>query len=80
MDFDLFMERYGYKLLGVMVAILIILVIGFPLSILGKWFLENPYIAPIFVVLIFIQAFFKRKQLTAYGEAMSKYFYYDKKR
>ncbi|EEB73299.1 hypothetical protein [Thermococcus sp. AM4] len=84
MDFALFMERYGYKIL---LGVFAIILIGF-FAVLGFWiyamFKVFGSIAAIAIVGYFIYAFVvKRRVLDAQAEAHGKYFYdpnYGKKR
>ncbi|MFA4719756.1 hypothetical protein [Pyrococcus kukulkanii] len=78
MDFDLFMEKYGYKLLGLGIVILIAVVLGFPLYALWRFIKEYPEMTLTILIIIIITSVFLRGYFKAYGEAMGKYFYDDK--
>ncbi len=76
MDFALFMERYGYKiLLGIFAAVIIVF-----LSLIGLWayalFKMFGAVALAIILGYAIYAFVvQRRVLNAYGEAHGKYFY-----
>ena len=84
MDFELFMERYGYTILfGIFIAI-VAAIFGIVLLWVYSMFkiLGIAAIAMIGGYLIF-SYFIKRRYLDAHGEALGKYFYdpkYGKKR
>ena len=82
MDFALFMERYGYKII---LGIFVLIFLGFiAIPLIGfAWVFKQfgLYIGGIVVVFILVQAFFvNRRILDSYGKAHSKYFYDDRKR
>ncbi|AAL80799.1 hypothetical protein PFDSM3638_03380 [Pyrococcus furiosus DSM 3638] len=78
MDFALFMEKYGYKILGLLLVIIVIVVLAFPFLGLLKFLRENWEVAGVLILLILITSFFRRKYYQAYGEALGRYFYDDK--
>ncbi|AEH24476.1 hypothetical protein [Pyrococcus yayanosii] len=75
MDFALFMERYGYKLLALLFVALIVVVVGFPIYVLWHFIRDSPELALGLMVFILVTAAFRRKLWQSYGEAMGKYFY-----
>jgi len=80
MDFALFMERYGYKLLlGIMAAVIIGL---FAVPIIGLVKVIKLYGPEIGLLIIITSAIYGftvwRRHANAYGQAQGKYFYDDK--
>ena len=80
MDFALFMERYGYKLLlGIMAAVIIGL---FAVPVLGIMKLIKTYSLEIGLMFIIVAATYGftvwRRYSEAYAKAHGKYFYDDK--
>jgi len=80
MDFTLFMERYGYKiLLGIMVVVIIGL---FAIPVLGIATLIKTYgleVGFIFLIVTAVYGFTVwRRSAEAYAKAHGKYFYDDK--
>ncbi|WP_235507096.1 hypothetical protein [Thermococcus barophilus] len=80
MDFELFMERYGYKLLLGLMALVVIVVVGIP--ILGYIYFLRRYsweIGGLMLIIVVVYAFsVRRKVMDAYAQAHGKYFYDDK--
>ncbi|ASJ17253.1 hypothetical protein A3L04_09335 [Thermococcus chitonophagus] len=79
MDFALFMERYGYKLLALIFIIALGIVFG-PF-LYGFVILLKKY--PTFTIVMFVVGavytfLFRSKYWDAYAKAMAKYFYDDK--
>ncbi|AEC52771.1 hypothetical protein PNA2_1856 [Pyrococcus sp. NA2] len=83
MDFELFMEKYGYKILGTILALTIggifvylfwglIKTLRFTYGEIGLMFVVT------LIVLVLIRMLFTRKYYEAYGNAMARYFYDDK--
>ncbi len=80
MDFALFMERYGYKLLlGIMAAVIIGL---FAVPIIGLVKVIKLYGPEIGLLIIITSAIYGftvwRRHANAYGQAQGKYFYDNK--
>ncbi|GEM_PF-712757 len=80
MDFDLFMERYGYKILLGIIAVVIISLLAIP--ILGIAELIRMYGLEIGLITIIVSAVYGftvwRRFNEARAEALGKYFYDDK--
>ena len=81
MDFALFMERYGYRIL---LGIFALIMIGF-FAFLGFWvysmFKLFGALAGIMILGYFLYAFLvQRRILDAQAEAHAKYFYDDRRR
>ena len=84
MDFDLFMERYGYKvLLAVFVGVALIVVgipiVGFILSVRTMGYVGGAMLIAVLVYALVVN----RRVMDSYAEAQGKYFYdpkYGKKR
>ncbi|WP_048146712.1 hypothetical protein [Pyrococcus abyssi] len=81
MDFALFMEKYGYKIL---LALVFLVVFGiFGVTIFGLIKATKTYgvaFGVLLLVLIFVRMLVNRRYYEAYGEAMAKYFYDNRKR
>lgn len=77
MDFALFMERYGYRIILALMALIILGIIGiFVGAVLVTLRLYGLYVGGIILFITAIYAFtVRRRHLQAYGEAMGKYFY-----
>jgi predicted lipid-binding transport protein (Tim44 family) len=77
MDFDLFMERYGYKILLVLGALVVLAIFGtFVAGILAMMKVYGLYVGLAILVGAAVYAFTAtRRSSQAYAEAMSKYFY-----
>ncbi|AIF69403.1 hypothetical protein PAP_04960 [Palaeococcus pacificus DY20341] len=80
MDFALFMERYGYKIILGIFALIFLGFIAIPLISFAWVFKQfGLYIGGIVIVIILMQAFLvKRRALDSYAKAHAKYFYDDK--
>ncbi|BAD85831.1 hypothetical membrane protein, conserved [Thermococcus kodakarensis KOD1] len=77
MDFALFMERYGYKILLVIMLSIVFGIIGI---FVGAVFVTlksyGLYVGGMILIVTAIYAFtVRRKYLQSYGDAMGKYFY-----
>ncbi|AIU69716.1 membrane protein [Thermococcus eurythermalis] len=77
MDFALFMERYGYKILFAIFGGIVLLIFGVVLlSVYSFLKLYGLLLGGLLLISIAVYAFFaKRRYLNAYGEALGKYFY-----
>ncbi len=77
MDFALFMERYGYKLLLAIGALVVLAIFGtFVAAILAMIKVYGLYIGGIILAGAAFYAFtVSRRSSQAYADAMSKYFY-----
>nr|WP_148883743.1 hypothetical protein [Thermococcus aciditolerans]QEK15874.1 hypothetical protein FPV09_06740 [Thermococcus aciditolerans] len=81
MDFDLFMERYGYKIL---LGIFGMIILGM-FAIIGIWaYVALKYLGLFFgglvVALVAVRSLVNRRILDAQAKVFSKYFYDDRKR
>lgn len=80
MDFDLFMEKYGYKILLGIVAVVIIGLFAIPA--LGIARLIRTYGLEVGLMFLIVAAAYGfivwRRSAEAYAEAHGKYFYDDK--
>ncbi|WP_370519563.1 hypothetical protein [Thermococcus sp. JdF3] len=80
-DFDLFMERYGYKIL---LAIFGMIVAGI-FAIIGIWaYVALKYLGLLFggliIALVAVRSLMNRRILDAQARVFSKYFYDDRRR
>ncbi|NJE05882.1 hypothetical protein E3E36_06940 [Thermococcus sp. M36] len=80
MDFDLFMERYGYKILFGIFGAVFLVIIG---TLLASFYLMFRFLgyfaAAILIVFLFAYAFtVKRRVMDAQAQAHAKYFYDDR--
>ncbi|WP_342781698.1 hypothetical protein [Thermococcus aciditolerans] len=80
-DFDLFMERYGYKIL---LGIFGMIILGM-FAIIGIWaYVALKYLGLFFgglvVALVAVRSLVNRRILDAQAKVFSKYFYDDRKR
>ena len=80
MDFDLFMERYGYKiLLGIFGAVFIVIIGTLLASFYLLFKVLGYFAATLLVVFLIIYAFtVKRRVMDAHAQAHAKYFYDDR--
>ncbi|WP_370520111.1 hypothetical protein [Thermococcus sp. LS1] len=82
MDFDLFMERYGYKILFGIFGVVLLVIIG---TLLASFYLLFRYLgyfaASLVIVFLFAYAFtVKRRVIDAQAQAHAKYFYDDRRK
>lgn len=76
MDFDLFMERYGYKILFLIFAVFIVALLGILGLAVYSMLKLFGYFGAIALVMYVTYAFLvKRRVLDAQAEAYGKYFY-----
>jgi len=77
MDFALFMERYGYKILFAIFGAIILVIFGVvALSVYSVLKLYGLIFGAMILLSVAVYAFFvQRRALNAYGEAHGKYFY-----
>ncbi|ASJ03967.1 hypothetical protein [Thermococcus barossii] len=81
MDFDLFMERYGYKILLALFG----LVVAGMFAIIGIWaYVALKYLSLLFgglvLMLVVIRSLVSRRVLDAQAQVFSKYFYDDRRK
>ncbi|ASJ14672.1 hypothetical protein A3L10_05815 [Thermococcus radiotolerans] len=81
MDFDLFMERYGYKIL---LGIFGMIILGM-FAIIGIWvYAALKYLGLLFggliLMLVVVRSLVNKRVLDAQAQVFSKYFYDDRKR
>ncbi|WP_343232453.1 hypothetical protein [Thermococcus sp. 5-4] len=81
-DFDLFMERYGYKILFGLFGLVILTIIGvLALSVYTALRFYGLFAGGLLLLLGAVYAFtVKRRVLDAQAQAHAKYFYDDRRR
>ncbi|WP_456321455.1 hypothetical protein [Palaeococcus sp. (in: euryarchaeotes)] len=81
MDFSLFMERYGYKILLAVMSALVIIFIAVPImgiAVTAKKF--GLTFGAFLLIIALVSSLFFRRTSEAYAQAHGKYFYDNRKR